>query len=399
MGKYFRLQCKRLLRFVPGALLVALILAGSLLLAFQLFARQNANQEENQRFPFAICGETDNPFLQMGLSALSSFDSSRYALEVLEMEEQEAARALAQGNIAAYVVIPEGFMDAALAGDIMPIDFYSTTGATGLVTLVKEEMSNVVSELLLSSQMGVYGMWDAMIDNGLVNKAGGQMDILTLRYADYIFVRDRIYTLEELGIADALGLESYMLCGLGVLLLLLICLPFAALMIPGDPALGRLLCSKGRPAWGQAACDFAAYAATLLCMLLVLVVAAGVFAPQIGNVAMLFWKLIPVLIFAAAFSFMLYSLSRDLIGGVMMQIFVTVILCFVSGCLYPIDFFPVRIQQLAQWLPTGVARTQLASCITGNAPGWTLPVLLGYCTVFTLIGVWARVRHIQEVTQ
>ena len=397
MGKYLQLQCKRMLRFLPGALFAAMVLMCSGLLAFQMLTQQNADREENQKFPFAVCGETEDRFLQMGLSALTSFDSSRFALEVVQMEEQGAARALAQGEISAYVVIPDGFMEAAFSGEILPIKFYTTTGAGGIVSMVKEELSKVISQLLISSQEGVYGMWDAMVDNGLRHKAGGQMDRLALVYVDYIFSRDRIYSLQELGIADALGLEGYLLCGLGVVFLLLVCLPFAAQVIPGDPALGRLLCSKEKPAWQQAVCDFLAYAVTMFCLLLVLIVAAKLFLPDMFYITEVLPKMIPVLLFTAAFSFMLYSLSRDMISGVMLYFFVTVILCFVSGCLYPVYFFPAQVQQLAQWLPTGVARAQLAACITGSTPEWTLPALLGYCLVFVTVGIGARVRHIQEV--
>lgn len=399
MRKYFQLQYKRLLRFLPGALFVALILMAGLFLAFQLFTQQSANQEENQKFPFAVCGDTEHSFLQMGLSTLTSFDSSRFAVELLEMEESDAARALTRGEIAAYVVVPEGFMEQALAGDIPQLKFYSTTGATGIVSLVKEELSSVISTLLLSSQEGVYGIWDVIIDNGVPGKSQSEMDRLAFTYVDYIFARDRVYSLEELGIGDALGLEGYILCGLTVLFLMLICLPFAPRMIPGDPALGRLLRSKGKPAWKQAVCDFAAYAATLLCMLLVMIVLITLCVPTLENPLALLGKLIPVLLLTAAFSFMLYSLSRDMIGGVMLMFFVSVILCFVSGCLYPVYFFPVPVQQIAQWLPMGIARTQLASFLTGSAPDRTLPTLLLYCLVFTAIGVWARVRHIQEVVQ
>ena len=399
MGKYFTLQCKRLLRFLPGAFLVTLILMGSLFLAFRLFSHQTAESEAKQEFPIAICGDTEDTFLQMGLSALQSLDSSRFALDVLEMEEMEASRAMARGELAAYVVIPEGFMDAAMMGEILPIKFVTTAGAGGMVTLVKEELSNVISVLLISSQKGVYGMWDTMLDNGLWEKAGGQMDVIALKYVDYIFARDKIYTLEELGIADALGLEDYILCGLGVLFLLLICLPFAALMIPGDPALGRMLCGKGKPAVFQAICDFAAYAAALLFVVLCMILVGAVCIPELGNGGKLFLQVMPVAFFAAAFSFMLYSLSRDMIGGVMLQFFLSVLLCFVSGCLYPVYFFPVKVQQLAGWLPTGVARAQLAGCITGSTPAWTLPLLLGFCLIFFAVGVWARTAHIKEVAE
>ena len=398
MGKYFQLQCKRLGRYLPGVLLASLVLLGGMLLVFQLLLGQNANREENQKFTIAICGRTDDPFLQMGISAMTSLDSSRFALEISEMEEAEASKALTNGDIAAYVVIPEGFMGAAFVGEILPIRFCCTTGATGIVSMVKEELSKAISDLLLNSQKGVYGMWDAMVDNDLPEQAVGQMDRLSLVYVDYILVRDRIYTVEELGISDALGLNEYLLCGLGVLFLLLICLPFAPQMIPGDSALGRMLCSKGKSAWKQALSDFLAYAAALLCVLLILFALVKLCLPEVVHPAIL-WKILPVLLFAAAFSFMLYSVSRDIIGGVMLQFFVGVVLCFVSGCLYPVYFFPAKVQQLAQWLPTGIARTQLAGCITGSAPVWTLPVLLSYCAVFIAIGVTARMQHIRGVKQ
>ena len=396
MGKYFQLQCKRLLRFLPGILLVTVILAGSLWFAYQLFTQQNANQEENQKFAIGLCGETDDPFLQMGLSALSSFDSSRYAIDVQLMEEQEAVRTLNKGEIAAYAVIPEGFMDAAFAGQILPIEFYTTPGATGIVSLVKEELCETITSMLVSSQKGVFGMWDTMVDNGLRSKTDGQMDRMSLIYVDYIFTRDRIYSLNELGIADALGLEGHVLCGLCVLLSTLICLPLAQQMIPGDRALGQLLSAKGKPAWKQAICDFGAYGVTLLCVLMVLTVGL-VFVPQIDNGLALFGRLIPVVLLAVCLSFMFYSLSRDLISGVMLQFFASVILCFVSGCLYPVYFFPVLVQRIAQWLPTSLARIYLAGYITGSTPAYTLPVLLGYCAVFVAVGLWSRVRHVQEV--
>lgn len=397
MGKYFTLQCKRQLRFLPGALCVALILSLCLLLAFQLFSQQNANGEENQKFPFAICGETDHAFLQMGLSALTSFDTSRFALEVVEMEEADAAQALNRGEISAYVVVPDGFMAAALRGKILPLKFCSTVGATGIVSLVKEELSGVISTLLINSQKGVYGMYDTLVDNGLRGKTKGQMDRLSITYVDYIFARDRIYRLEELGIADKLGFAGYLLCGFGVLFLLLLTLPFAAIMIPGDAALGRMLCGKGKSAWAQAMCDFAAYGAGLICLLAILLGLAAAIVPHIGSAFEIFCKALPAILFAATFSFMLYSLSRDMVGGVMLLFFVSILLCFVSGCLYPVYFFPVQVQQLAAYLPAGLARTQLASCITGSAPDYTLAALLGYCAVFFAAGIWARVRHIQEV--
>lgn len=396
MGKYYQLQCKRLMRYLPGVLLATLILLGGLFIAYRMLVDRSNNDANKQKITIALCGDTEHPFLQMGITAITSFDASQMALDVEEMDEAVAAKKLAAGEISAYAVIPEGFIEASFEGVILQIDFYSTTGATGLVSIVKEELSRVISTLLIESQKGTFGVWDSLIDNDMHSRAEGQMDVMSLVYVDYILARDRMYQVNELGIADALGMEGYLLCGLGVLFLLLLCLPFAAQMIPGDPALGRMLCSKRKSAWKQAIFDFLAYGTTLLSLFVIVVLLAIIVMPGVLTFSMVL-RILPVLLFAAAFSFMIYSLSRDIIGGVMLQFFVSLILCFVSGCLYPVYFFPVQVQQLAQWLPTGLARAQLADCITGNTPTWTLPLLLSYCLVMTGIGIVARRQHIQEV--
>ena len=90
---------------------------------------------------------------------------------------------------------------------------------------------------------------------------------------------------------------------------------------------------------------------------------------------------------------MLYTLSGDLVGGVLLQFFLGVAMCFVSGCLYPVYFFPESVQHLAQYLPAGLARSHLAGYITGD--GAVLP-LLGWCAVFCAVGVASRVRAVKE---
>ena len=72
----------------------------------------------------------------------------------------------------------------------------------------------------------------------------------------------------------------------------------------------------------------------------------------------------------------------DLIGGVLMQFFVTLALCFVSGCLYPITFFPDAVQKLAKFLPTGIARMQIGNCILGCVSWETILPLLGFGCLF-----------------
>lgn len=394
MGKYFALQLKRVLRYLPGALCVMGLLLGGLFAALNMMLQQDAAKEENQKFPVAICGETDNVFLQMGLTMVTSMDSSRYTLDIRQMETDAAKKALAGGEIAAYVEIPDGFMEAAFAGELIPLNMVSTAGASGIVSIFKEELTDVIGDILTDSEKGVFGLENAMWDQGQGRKIGNRMDRLALKYVDYIVLRDQVYTLEELGIADQLDLRQYLICGLTVLFAMLACLPFAPLQIRQDPALGRLLRAKGYSALWQTLLDFAAYALTLF-------IIAGLLLPLLrllGNgpiSANAVLQGIPVVLMVAAYSFLLFSLSGDLMTGVLMQFFLTLGLCFVSGCIYPTYFFPVEVQKWAAFLPAGLARTQLAGCFTGSAAAtWHL---LGYTAAFLGISIYARSRKIRGV--
>lgn len=393
MKQYFVLRCKQLAKYLPGMFLAMLVLLGSLLGVFSLLVRQDAQSEDKQKFQIALVGFTDDPFLQLGLSALESFDSTRFALDIWQLTKEQAQSALARGEIAAYVVIPENFVDEAMDGNIIPLDFVSTTGATGLVSIVKDELTIVISNLLLNAQKGVYGMADVARKNGI--KPGKHMDALSIDYAEQIFLRDRLYTLEELGIADELGFAEYLLCGFSVLFLLLCCLPFGPLMIRKDLSLLRMLAARGRAPGKLLLAEYAGFALMLAVPVTAILGAISIFAKM--NFLLLLLQVLPVVILVSALSFMLYCLSTDLIGGVLLQFFTTLGLCFVSGCLYPVYFFPSQAQRIAAWLPAGIARSQLSGILTGNFSFLTVALLLGYSAVFVAIGASCTTRRIREV--
>ncbi len=392
MGTYFRLQIKRLLRFLPGAICIVLVLLGGLLVALQTVMERVEESDENQVFRIALVGYTDDPFIEMGLAAMGALDSTRFTLHIQVMEEGEAATALAQGEISTYVVVPDGFVSAALHGETLPLKLVTTDGAAGMVSIFKAEITQTISTILLSSQRGVFGVESLFYEYGLHARLPARTDELSYKYVDYVLTRDAVYTVNELGIADALGLEGYLLCGLAVLLLLLTCLPFAPLMISADPSLGQMMAAKRRSALRQAWCDYAAFVVILTMLVLVLGVAAAVIVPGVGwgRMAAVLAQGFPVLLMAAGFSFMLYALVSDLISGVLLHFFVTLAMCFVSGCLYPVDFFPVAVQKLAAWLPTGIARSQLAGCLTGEVAVHAILALLGYSALFFVVGALAR---------
>lgn len=387
MRRYLLLQLKRLVRILPPVLLVAAVLFGCMSLAYDAIGRISNDAGEQAKFKVGLVGTAGDSYMQMGLAAVESFDSTRFSVEFDQMEEKEAEAAMRWGKIAAFIQFPEGFMDAAMYGDIMPIKFVTSVGSDGLVSMVKEELTGVVEIMIAHTQKGIYGAGAAAGDHG--GSAGAAIDGISLQYVEFIISRSKGYKVVEIGTFDGLGMDGYLISGLCIVLFMLICLIFAPAMIRRDQAMARMLKSRSRPVWLQVLCDFAVYMVGLLeiaCVVLLLLL----IRPETQISATMILQCLPVVFSLGAMSFLMYEAASDLISGVLMQFFVTLALCFVSGCLYPITFFPDGVQKIAGYLPTGISRIQIGNCILGCVSWETIAALLGLGCLFLAGSVLIR---------
>ena len=392
MGKYFCLQCKRFLRRLPWAFFAAALLLAAIGGAYILTVQKSEKPENKQKITVALCGSQESNYLELGLQALEAFDNTRFSMTFLQMTESEAAQALDAKEISAYIVIPDGFIEGAFRGDILPLEMVTAPDAPGIVSIFREEVAQTVAVLLLDAQRGVFGMLDSFREF----PTEGQQHLindLALEYVQLVFARNDAYTVKNPGISGQFSLLENLAGGLCVLFLLLICLPFVPLLIRQHTPLRQMLRCKGYNGFSLALMEFFVF---LLSMTLLLVfLSLGVMA-VLPETAALFSKnvlsLLPVVISTAAFSFFLCSLCEDLISGLLTQFFVTAAMGFVSGCMYPVSFFPEPLQKLASALPTGLTRTALSAWFSGKDPGSSLLWLWVYSAGFVILACVLRSR-------
>ena len=387
MKKYFLVQLKRMLRIVPPIVLVAALLFGCVIIAYGAMKNLKEDSGKTTKFQVGVVGTAGDSYLQLGLKALESLDSSRFVIELAEMEESDAEAAMRRGDISAFIVIPDGFLDAAFRGEIIPLKFVCSSTSLSLVTMLKDELTRVVETLLLEAQKGSYGAWGAMEENGL---NGNQvLNDISIEYAEFVFDRSNVYRPSRLTVFDGLGMDGYLISGFCVILFMLICLTFAPVMIHRDHALSRMLCTHRRPVSLQVFFDFIAYFLGLLCVIGIVLLGAVVLAGYRVTMQAALQGL-TVVFSLGAMSFLMYEIASDLISGVLLQFFVILALCFVSGCLYPITFFPDAVQKLSVFLPTGLARMQLADSILQISSFGTTAALLGYGSLFIVGSMLVR---------
>lgn len=403
MKRYVMIQSKRLLRYLPGALAVMAVLVFGLLAAFSAMTDMTQNSENQKKVGIAVVGAGDDPLVELAMSAMTALDSSQYTLDVSLMSVEEAQAALRDRTISAYVEAPEDFVQTAMNGRITTLRFVTRAGATGLITVFRDEVTTMISDMVLASQKGVYGFNHALVDVGGYSSSEREehMNAMNMKLIGCILTRDGVVALSELGIGDGLRMEDYLLCGLLVLLMMLSTLPFAPLHVRSDHSLSRMLAAKGHSAVWQTCCDLACWFVWLSAILLVLLTAALTVVRWLYGETVLplsmtdMGGLLPVLALTASMSFMLYAATSDLVSGVLLQFFVTAAMCFVSGCMYPVFFFPETIQRITAFLPTGAMRTLLAGCTSNTLDTAALLTVLAYTVIFAVVGVLLRVRHVK----
>lgn len=391
MKRYWKIQLRLLFRPLPWALLTVLVILGALLLVAQ--GALEGSKEDDQKLKVAVVGVQEDPLLQMGLTALQNMDASRYSLEMVEMDEAEAQEALERGEITAYGVIPPEFAQEAMYGHFLPIQFVTTPGAAGLVSVLKEEITLAIEQILVTAQKGIYGSWNLLTDYHLEGEE--IVNGISLTYVELVLARNRVYTLEELGVSQGLTLEQHILLGILVVFFMLATLCYGPVLVKGEHIVSRLLTAKGVGAGKQILVEFGSFLLSYWALLAgagavaaVIGAAAGVRLPSLYTLLYWIWTALPVTIVAAAWSFFLFSLARELISGVLLVALLSLALCFVGGCMYPAYFFPESMQRLSRYLPTGLSMEQLSGCVAAGqgSAGW----LLAYGAVFLALAWLVR---------
>lgn len=400
MKKQLYLQMKRGAKLFPFLLAITVLLVFGLTLALRGLMVNNSQKTENLKFNIGVAGDIHDPLLQMGLGAFKVFDETRFSLEMVQMEENEAHSALEKGQIAAYVVLPENFVQNALNGVVEPIKFATTTDSTDLVTMFKNEITRVITNIVIASQKGTYGIGDVLSENGYGDISNHHINEISIHYFDLVLNRNETLYVEELGVSSGLGLVEYYVCNVVILFVMLSGIPFVCLYCQRDRSLSVLMLSKGYSHITQLLSEFFAHLVSLLALLAIVLGGVAVTIstfdaqglPEIFSrpPACPFLYILPVVLTFAAFNMMLFELFSTVISGLLFHSFCTISLAYISGFFYPLYSFPKIIQDFSIVLPTRVAREYLATFFTGEP--WLLKtiLLLLYMCLFLAVALFIK---------
>lgn len=403
---YLILQLKRVVKAFPAIIMMTFLLFGALGLLVWMKLESRPDEGAQQRVKLGIVGEDEDSYLGVGIYALEHLDSSRFTCEFLHLQEEEAREQLEAGELSAYVVIPDGFVRSIINGENKQVTFTSGSSQAGIGTVLVNQLASAVSNVVTDTQAGIYAMHEFYMDYEELKELYSDEVDLNLRYLQMILNRQNLYQLEQISVTNRLSAGGYYLCAIILLFLLLWGINCCFLFVKSDMALPRLLAAEGFGCFLQVLAEFAAYLflmflnyAGIAAVLLTGSSAAGVIVPEFAGVGLaeqigFLIRILPVLPVIAAMQLLLYEIVSSLISGILLNFGLAICLAYLSGCFYPLAYFPAGIQKFAEVSPTGIAFSYMTDCyetgISARAAG-----LLVWLGVFLLLTTRVRKRKLE----
>ncbi len=395
-----RAQSLRTVRLYPMLAAFTALLASVLaVLAYGVFGTR-ASQEGKQKIEIGLVGDITDSYLGIGMFAVQNFDSSKFYVDFVELDEETAQEQVVNGKIAGYLRIPDGFVDSIVSGENKPITYVTGNSPASLGPQLMQEIVSVVSDVIMQSQNGIYGLMDVAQSQGVGYAQERMMvDDLNKSYVRHIFNRESVYTVELIGVSRGLPFTEYYFCAFLLLLLLLCGTVCAHMLVKTDLSMSRLLYCRGVGAGRQVLAEYLPFMMMLCGNMVLLFIALGVMVPASGMTLLsgvdgsVDWlqvgvAFLPAAVLITALQFFVYELTSSIVSGVLAQTLTTVALAYVSGLFYPLSSLPKFLQMLSAWLPTGVAFSYLSGVITGDG-GWLWQTVT-YAAALLLLSVGVR---------
>ncbi|MBQ7718469.1 MAG: ABC transporter permease [Clostridia bacterium] len=394
---YFILQLKRKAKLLPRVLALTLalvIIAGAA--GFMIY-KNSMNDESKRLITIGIVGNDKSKLIDTCVNALKTLDSSRYAVKIEKMTEDEAQNNLLGGAISGYIVVPDNYAKDIYYGRDSRLKYVSIGGASGIGMALISELIGITAKVGLENTNAIYGAQFYVRDHFPDKNASDAGDRLFEKYAALILTRNELYSVKKVGVSGHPSLLVYLICGLAIMFLLLwgvSCSP----LFRRNGELSCMLSTQGLGATGQILGESGAY--FVLMLLCTVPLFAGLKAIvsllniDLGEFASLLSGKFIALYFLCAFmlcmmQLFLYELARDGISAPVLQFLNAIVQGYICGCFYPQSFFPEGVRLFASHLPVGVAVR-----ILGEASPSAITEALIYAALFFAASVLLRRRTI-----
>ena len=406
---YFGVQLKRVFKILPIQLLVNLLAFICVGVFLVFFMRDSILSSDTQKYKIGVVGDMTDSYLGFGISTLQAIDDSRLVIELIGMSEEEAREAFRKGELYAFVRIPDGLFESIVSGaNDCPVTYVAAEGQKGIGSIVMNEITEVVSNIVTHSQSGIYGMQGILQNYGKTDDIWDATEQLNIRYIDLVLNRRKLCDVEILGVSNGLSTIEYYFCSILIFFILLSGINNSTLFSRKNKELAGFLKTRGIGASRQVVGEYLAYVSLMLVCILEIflvfsvVIGGGFFQIEkwegidVEALWGFFLRFLPVILMLSAMQFMVYELVTGIVSSLLLQFICSISMGYLSGFFYPANFFPETLQRIGRILPTGAALQYTDACMTGEISALPVLEVLLYLACFLGVSVFIRKGRIQR---
>ena len=400
--QYLYVEMKKTIGMFPRMLLQAILLM--ILIGVIAFCGVKSMEREPLAVSvnIGVVVREDNRMTRLALNYVENMESVSQLCSFVQVSEEEGLQMLEQGELAALVVLPEQLVEGIMNGQNPSVDVVFPENAR-LEAMLFRELTESGAGLLRVAQAQIYGAVDTAREYGLTEELSvmeADIDSYNLAFA---LDRMAVFDAEEVSATGRMSVLQYYVAS-GVILFLLLSGMAAYPVMQREPAAFRR--QLMRQGVGELWQFFCRWLCGFVCIsLLAFVVwvafqAAGFLAPEFKvqftstivsgrnhiGVGVRVGVILLIIVTAATFVYMIYSLAGSRTAGILLIFLVSVLMVYLSGGFVPSVLMPQAMQTVGEILPTSYLIRAFGGLLTGYGRGALGQCAAGRCAYTVVFG-------------
>ena len=271
-------------------------------------------------------------------SMLSSMESVKSLCDFIYMDEEACRESLAEGELAAALLVPDDLVSGIMNGENTPITVLLPEGNV-LESRIFRELTQAGAATLGAGQAGIYAGDELLALDDMTDSISRLEEDLNRMYLRYSLPRLEYFRRVQVSAAGDVDTLTFYGISMSVFFLLLCAVPVSGFLAPWKPSMRRKLALEGIGSCTCAGARILGLASLLAFWALIL----GALAGAAGYVE---WQaagsaaLVLVCLGCSGTAVFLYQAAGGFFGGVMLLFLASSAMHFMAGGFLPLVFLP-----------------------------------------------------------
>lgn len=351
-----------------------------------------ASATEGTAISLGVVMEDDSELAVTVKDAVLGMSEVNSSIDFQFVSRDEAMDRLSSGRLAAALIIPEDTAYNIIHGVNTPMTVVFPENS-GMEAVIIKEIADSLSTMLSSAQAGIYSIYDFYNNHNAAAYKSDALRRMNLKYINLVATGDTMFDTNEVTATGSIPLMTYYIAGSLVLFALLFgtnCFSFIKTM---PSVTSKVLTLNGTPLILQ---GLSSYLSILLAQTVVIftTVPVVVLTMNMFNLTLSLSGIIRLIIVIPVFlllsSSIMYFVSVLTVhnmGRIMITFFVSIGMCFLSGCFIPLVMLPGIIQIISRFMPAYYMISFGSSMLTGTFDVLSFFACLILCAIIFLLGV------------